>query len=68
MSWLILPGDLIRITGKGRGRVLAVDRVNRRVLCLVYETVEIALVDISTLAPWREGEKEELTNGLESVF
>lgn len=58
MSWLILPGDLIRVAGKGRGRVLAVDRVNRQVLCLIYETVEIALVDLSTVAPWREEEEE----------
>ena len=54
MSWLILPGNLVRFKGGGEGRVVAVDREKGEALCLIWKTEELKLVELSSVTPWAE--------------
>lgn len=55
MNWLILPGNLVSVPGKGVGKVVAVDRGKDEALCLLWKTEDLQLVSLSSVTPWKGG-------------
>ena len=54
MPRFFLPGDLIKVEGKGRARVLAVDTQKGQALCLIYDSKEVSLEETSSLTQSKE--------------